>query len=81
MTALEDVNSLDQTAAYLKVTPKVLGNMARARKIGSLKQGMVRVFPRAVIEAYVEANTIPATPPNPHGLTDAALRRVTKAAS
>lgn len=75
---LDDVSTLNEAAAYLKVSPKALANLARAGKIGSLKQGRERTFPRAVIDAYVTANTVEATPPNPHGLTDAALSRVRK---
>lgn len=76
MTGLHDVNSLDEAAAYLRVPPSALARLARAGKIGSLKTGKTRTFPRECLEAYVAENTTPATPPNPHGLTDRAAARI-----
>lgn len=80
MSALEDINSAEQTADYLKISVDALKRLAYQKKIGSLKQGRTLTFPRAVVEAYVEANVSPATPANPFGLTDASLRRVRKTA-
>lgn len=73
---LDDVSTLDETATYLRITPATLARLARAQKIGSIKQGRTRTFPRAAVEAYVVENTETVLPPNPHGLTDQALRRV-----
>ena len=58
MSELQDVNSLDETADYLGVSVTVLRRMARDRKIGFLRIGRSYVFPREVIRAYVEENTI-----------------------
>ena len=82
MSVLEEVNTLDEAAAYLKITPAALRRLATgpSPKIGSLKQGRALTFPRAVIEAYIEAHTINAAPANPFGLTDAAMRRVRRTA-
>jgi len=75
---LDEVNDLETTAAYLKMLPTKLASIASGPtpKIGSIKEGRTRTFPRAAIEAYVEANTIhPVTPP-PFGLTERSARRV-----
>lgn len=74
--ALDDVNSVEETIAFLKLTKYELAQLVRLGKIGSIKQGRKRTFPREAIQAYVENNQILPTPPNPHGLTDASLRRV-----
>ena len=79
--ALADIGSLDETAAYLTITPAALLALHRARKIGSLKQGHKITFPRAVVEAYIETYTVAAAPANPHGLTDRALANVRKNAA
>jgi hypothetical protein len=70
--------TLEQAAAILGITPLVLSKLANGArpKIGSLKIGRTRVFPPAVIRAFIEDNTIPAAPANPWGLTDASLRRI-----
>jgi hypothetical protein len=80
MSTLDDVNSLLETADYLKMTTRKLASLAtgRAPKIGSIKQGRTRTFPRSAIEAYIEANTIAPGPSNPHGLTDGALRNLNR---
>lgn len=73
---LRDVNSMDATAEYLGISTLVLKRMARDRIIGFLRIGRTYVFPREVIETYVKGNTIQQSPPNPHGLTDGALRNL-----
>lgn len=82
MSALEDVNTLEEAAAYLKIDPAALRRLATGPKpkIGSLKQGRALTFPREVIEAYIEEHTVKAAPGNPFGLTDASLRRVRRSA-
>lgn len=57
--ALEEVNSLEATAEYLKISPEVLRRMARSQQIGAMKIGAKWLFPLAVIEAYVEQITRP----------------------
>ncbi|MCU1440005.1 MAG: DNA-binding protein [Rhodoglobus sp.] len=74
--SLEDINTLEQTAEYLKITPTVLIGLARAGKIGALKQGRVWTFPRTAIAEYIEANTTPMRPANPFGLTDRSWQRL-----
>ena len=80
MSELEDISTLEQAAAYLKIEPTKLRRLVHQRKIAVLKQGHTLTFPRSALEAYVLANTtnLPATPPNPWGLTPGALRNVHK---
>ena len=72
--------TLEEAAKHLGITPLVLTNLATGvrPKIGSLKIGKTRMFPIAVIELYIEANTTPAAPQNSWGLTDAAFKRLRK---
>jgi excisionase family DNA binding protein len=79
MDPLDDVNSIEQAAAYLKIDEAQLRRLVAAQKIGSLKSGRTVTFPRAAIEAYVEKYQTAALPGNPNGLTDASWRRVSKA--
>jgi hypothetical protein len=72
--------TLEQTATILGIEPAAVTRLATGArpKIGSLKIGRVRVFPPAVVEAYIETNTTQAAPPNPWGLTDSAAKRLRK---
>lgn len=79
MSDLDDVNTVEQTAAYLKIEVQALRRFANAGKIGSLKQGRTLTFTREAIEAYVESNTKLAAPANPWALTDASLRKIRRA--
>ncbi|WP_165791116.1 helix-turn-helix domain-containing protein [Cryobacterium zongtaii] len=76
MTSLDDVNSMEQAAAYLKVDEAKIRRLVYQQKIGCLKSGRALTFPRAALEAYVERYQTAALPANPHGLSDAGLRRV-----
>lgn len=77
MTAvLEDVNSLDATAEYLKLSTTKLVRLARSLRIGHVKDGHDYTFTRAHIDAYVKAHTINPLPANPHGLTASSTRRI-----
>jgi excisionase family DNA binding protein len=76
MTSLDDVNTLDETAAYLKLTPAKVLQLARSQKLAAIKEGRVWIFPRAAVVAYVESHTTAATPTNSWGLTDRSLRRI-----
>jgi excisionase family DNA binding protein len=78
MCALDDVSSLDETAAYLKLTPAKVVELARTHKLAAIKEGRRWIFPRAAIEAYIESHTIQAKPANPWGLTDGALSNLTR---
>lgn len=73
---LAEVNSLEETAEYLRITPNVLVNMARQGKIGSLKIGRTWTFPRTDVEAFVEKNRRQADAANAWNLTPSSLRRV-----
>lgn len=76
--SLTGILTLEETAAYLRITPDLLRRLASGPtpKIGSMRQGRRLTFPAEVIDAYVTANTTAAAPPNPHGLTDGAWRNV-----
>ena len=78
MTELNDISSLEQAAEYLKIDPVKLKRLAYQRKIAYLKQGTQYTFPRAAIEAYVLANTVPIPdrPANPWGFTEGTLRNL-----
>lgn len=76
MDSLDDVNSIEQAAAYLKIDETKLRRLVYQQKIGSLKSGRTLTFPRAALEAYVEKYQTAALPGNPHGLTDASWRRL-----
>lgn len=78
MRILEDINTVREPAAFLRITPEALRRLTigPAPKIGFLKSGRALTFPRAAVEAYIEAQTVNAAPANPFGLTDGAMRRV-----
>lgn len=80
--SLEDVNTLEEAAAHLRITTDALRRLTTGPtpKIGFLKSGRELTFPREVIEAYIEAHTVKASPGNPFGLTDASMRRVRRTA-
>jgi len=80
VTQLNDVNSLDEAAAYLRLTPTKLRELARTKRIGSLKEGRTWLFTREVITRYLADNTQEQAAPNPWGLTNASLRRVRRGA-
>lgn len=76
MTQLHDVNTLEEAAAYLRLTPRKLRELARSKRIGSLKEGRSWLFTREVITTYLKGNTQEQAAPNPWGLTDASARRL-----
>lgn len=73
---LEEVNSLEATAEYLKISPEVLRRMARSQKIGAMKIGAKWLFPRAVIETYVEQLTRPQIDRYRTGMTPQSRERL-----
>jgi len=73
---LDDVNSLEQTMAFLKIAEPQLRRLVAAHKIGCLRSGRTVTFPREAIEAYVEKYQTAAIAPNLNGLTSASARRV-----
>ena len=76
MNDLEEVNTLEQGMAYLKVDEAKLRRLVNARKIAVLKQGHTLTFPRAALEAYVAKYTTPVTEAEPWGMTSASTRRI-----
>lgn len=78
MSALDDVNTLSQAAAYLKKPEPKVRRLALDGKLGYLKTGRDLTFPRAALEAFVADNTTLPLPPNKHGLTDASLKRISR---
>ena len=76
MSALEDVNTLEQAAEYLKLEEDQIKSLVRQGKIGSLKSGRTLTFLHADIDAYVAKYRTPATPPNPFNMTTASSRRI-----
>ena len=76
MNALEDVNSLEQAAGFLKVDEAKLRRLVGQRKIAVLKQGHTLTFPREALEAYVAKYTTPVSATEPWGMTTASARRI-----
>jgi hypothetical protein len=76
MQELEDYNTAEATAEYLKFdNVEQLKRIARAHKIGHIRNGRSYIFPRNAIEQWAADNlTQRVTPPNPFGLTPGALR-------
>lgn len=78
MSTLPDVATLDEAADYLRLTAEQLSRLALAGKIGHIKIGRKRTFPREAVETFIETNTVVAAAANPHGLTAGSLARVRK---
>lgn len=76
MSDLPDIASKEEAADYLRITPEKLDRLALAGRIGFIKAGLHRTFPRECIEEFVQSNTISAAPANPHGLTASSLKRI-----
>jgi excisionase family DNA binding protein len=73
---LDDVNTADQAAEYLKLSPEKLKQLARAREIAYVKVGRSYLFSREAILEWVRRNSLEAkpAPPNPFGLTERGLK-------
>lgn len=78
MSHLDEVSSLEEAAAYLKMEPTKLRRLAVQRKVGCIRAGRQVLFPRAAIEAYVKENTVEAAPlsVNRYGISDSAYQRL-----
>jgi excisionase family DNA binding protein len=78
MPHLDEISSLEEAAAYLKVEPAKLRRLALQKKISCIRAGRQYLFPRAAVEAYVKRNTLEAVPDSGHryGLSDTAYRRL-----
>ncbi|WP_374010053.1 helix-turn-helix domain-containing protein [Leifsonia sp. LS-T14] len=62
---LDDINSLEEAAAYLKLTERKVAELARLRRLGAIKEGRRWLFPRAAVLEYVERNTRAVVTPGP----------------
>lgn len=73
---LNDVNTLEETADYLRIKPDLLARLARRKEIASLKQGLHLTFTREGIEEYKKTHETPALAPNPFGLSPRSAARL-----
>jgi len=75
---LDDMNTADQAAKYLKLAPEKLKRLARAREIGHVKAGRTYLFSREAIQEWLRRNSREAKPEisNPYGLTDRAWQNI-----
>lgn len=77
MSELQDMNTADEAADYLRLTPDKLKRMARAKQIGHIKNGRDYIFPREAIVKWKTDNTVEPLPTaNPWGISDSSLRRL-----
>lgn len=77
MSDLQDMNTADEAADYLRLTPDKLKAMARAKQIGHIRNGRSYIFPRESIERWKTEHTIEPLPTtNPWGISDSSLRRL-----
>jgi excisionase family DNA binding protein len=76
MSQLEDINTIEEVAEYLRLQPRKVADMARQKRIGSVKEGLVVTITREDVLEYLSSNRRAPLPANPFGLTDASLRRV-----
>jgi excisionase family DNA binding protein len=76
MSQIEDVNTIEQVAEYLHLQPRKVADMARQKRIGSVKEGRVVTITREDVLEYLASNRRSPLPANPYGLTDASLRRI-----
>jgi len=77
MTATPEViYSLEEAADYLRIPTTTLVRLAKANKVASTKTGRVRTFRLAALDQYQIDHESTPLPPNPHGLSDASLKRV-----
>ncbi|WIE60765.1 helix-turn-helix domain-containing protein [Curtobacterium sp. MCLR17_032] len=77
MSDLQDMNTADEAAEYLRLTPDRLKRMARSKEIGHIRAGRNYIFPRDAIELWKTEHTIAPLPTtNPWGVSDSSLRRL-----
>lgn len=76
MSDLPDVNSLEETAEYLRVGVPQLRGLVRRKQIGFLQTGRVITFTRDDITAYIESHRTAPVIANPFGLTESSARRL-----
>ena len=81
----QDVLSVEEAAEFLKLAKEPdaarakLLKLVRARKIGHTKTGRTVTFRLEALWAYQTANETAPLAPNPHGLSNAAARRIARA--
>jgi excisionase family DNA binding protein len=78
MPHLDEVSSLEEAAAYLKIEPAKLRRLALHKKIAYIRAGRQYLFPRDAIDAFVTENSVEAVPlqVNRYGLADSAYQRL-----
>lgn len=54
--------TLPQAAAYLNISPGTLRNWVSERRIAYVKVGSKTHFRLGALDAYIDANTVPAVP-------------------
>ena len=86
MTA--DILTLEEAAVWLRMlkedktpdTARLIRISTGPRpKVASIKEGNLRTYRLASLEAYAEANETQAAPANPWGMNDASAKRVRRA--
>ncbi len=60
---LDDVNSIEQVAAYLKLSERKVAELARTRRLAAIREGRSWIFPRGAVLEYIEKHTRAAVPP------------------
>jgi len=76
MIDVERSLSVEEAAEFLSYTPEKLQRIARRKLIAHSRDGRTVTFTLAALVEYRDRLTIAALPPNPHGLTNAAAKRV-----
>jgi hypothetical protein len=78
MTAddLDDVNDLETSAKYLRISPDALKALVRKKRIAALTYSHHKLFTRETLIAFLKANETPAAAANEWGLTEASARTV-----
>ena len=57
MTKLQDINTVAETAAYLRLSERKVAQMLREKKLGGIHEGRTWIVPAASITAYIERNS------------------------
>jgi excisionase family DNA binding protein len=77
MSDLQDMNTADEAAEYLRLTPDKIKRMARSKQIGHIRAGRDYIFPREAIMQWKTDHTVdPLFTTNTWGISDSSLRRI-----
>lgn len=77
MSDLQDMNTADEAAEYLRLKPEKLKQLARTKQIGHIRSGRTYIFPREAIVKWKTDHTVEPIPAaNPWGISDSSLRRL-----